>query len=76
MCQSSDRPNGYERPGNRYVVPAAIVPMHLRLTYLQIWNVLHFDFSGSTEICEEQGRTHYVLDYHGTQPEISILKVA
>jgi zeaxanthin glucosyltransferase len=27
-----------------------IVPMHLGLPYVQIWNVLHFDFSGSTPI--------------------------
>src|SRR6266478_2569615 len=27
-----------------------IVPMHLRLPYVQIWNVLHFDFSGSTPL--------------------------
>jgi zeaxanthin glucosyltransferase len=27
-----------------------IVPMHLRLPYVQIWNVLHFDSSGSTPI--------------------------
>jgi zeaxanthin glucosyltransferase len=25
-----------------------LVPMHLRLPYVQIWNVLHIDFSGST----------------------------
>jgi hypothetical protein len=24
--------------------------MHLRLPYVQIWNILHFDFSGSTPI--------------------------
>jgi zeaxanthin glucosyltransferase len=28
-----------------------IVPLHLRLPYVQIWNVLHFDFSGSTPLC-------------------------
>jgi len=27
-----------------------IVPMHLRLPYVQIWNVLHFDSSGSTPL--------------------------
>jgi zeaxanthin glucosyltransferase len=27
-----------------------IVPMHLRLPYVQIWNVLHFDLSGSTPL--------------------------
>lgn len=27
-----------------------IVPMHLRLPYVQIWNVLHFDVSGSTPL--------------------------
>jgi len=27
-----------------------IVPMHLRLSYVQIWNVLHFDSSGSTPL--------------------------
>ncbi len=27
-----------------------MVPMHLRLPYVQIWNVLHFDFSGSTPL--------------------------
>jgi zeaxanthin glucosyltransferase len=27
-----------------------IVPMHLGLPYVQIWNVLHFDFSGSTPL--------------------------
>src|SRR6266481_1592353 len=27
-----------------------IVPMHLRLPYIQIWNVLHFDSSGSTPL--------------------------
>jgi zeaxanthin glucosyltransferase len=27
-----------------------IVPMHLRLPYVQIWNVLHYDSSGSTPI--------------------------
>ena len=27
-----------------------IVPMHLHLPYVQIWNVLHFDFSGSTPL--------------------------
>ena len=27
-----------------------LVPMHLRLPYVQIWNVLHFDFSGSTPL--------------------------
>jgi MGT family glycosyltransferase len=27
-----------------------IVPMHLRLPYVQIWNILHFDFSGSTPL--------------------------
>jgi zeaxanthin glucosyltransferase len=27
-----------------------IVPLHLRLPYVQIWNVLHFDFSGSTPL--------------------------
>jgi zeaxanthin glucosyltransferase len=27
-----------------------LVPMHLRLPYVQIWNILHFDFSGSTPI--------------------------
>jgi zeaxanthin glucosyltransferase len=28
----------------------ALVPMRLRLPYVQIWNVLHFDFSGSTPL--------------------------
>src|ERR1700756_2662412 len=27
-----------------------IVPMHLDLPYVQVWNVLHFDFSGSTPL--------------------------
>jgi len=27
-----------------------LVPMHLRLPYVQIWNILHFDFSGSTPL--------------------------
>jgi zeaxanthin glucosyltransferase len=27
-----------------------VVPMHLRLPYVQIWNVLHFDSSGSTPL--------------------------
>jgi zeaxanthin glucosyltransferase len=27
-----------------------LVPMHLRLPYVQIWNVLHFDSSGSTPL--------------------------
>ena len=27
-----------------------LVPMQLRLPYVQIWNVLHFDFSGSTPL--------------------------
>ena len=27
-----------------------LVPMHLRQPYVQIWNVLHFDFSGSTPL--------------------------
>ena len=27
-----------------------IVPMHLRLPYVQIWNILHLDFSGSTPL--------------------------
>jgi len=27
-----------------------IVPMHLRLPYVQIWNVLHYDSSGSTPL--------------------------
>jgi zeaxanthin glucosyltransferase len=27
-----------------------MVPMHLRLPYVQIWNVLHFDLSGSTPL--------------------------
>ena len=27
-----------------------LVPMHLRLPYIQIWNILHFDFSGSTPL--------------------------
>ncbi|MBV8213675.1 MAG: glycosyl transferase [Verrucomicrobia bacterium] len=27
-----------------------IVPIHLRLPYVQIWNILHFDFSGSTPL--------------------------
>jgi zeaxanthin glucosyltransferase len=27
-----------------------LVPMRLRLPYVQIWNVLHFDFSGSTPL--------------------------
>jgi MGT family glycosyltransferase len=27
-----------------------IVPMHIGLPYVQIWNVLHFDFSGSTPL--------------------------
>jgi zeaxanthin glucosyltransferase len=27
-----------------------VVPMHLGLPYVQIWNVLHFDFSGSTPL--------------------------
>src|SRR5215469_544765 len=27
-----------------------IVPMHLRLPYVQVWNVLHFDVSGSTPL--------------------------
>jgi len=27
-----------------------IVPMHLGLPYVQVWNILHFDFSGSTPL--------------------------
>jgi zeaxanthin glucosyltransferase len=27
-----------------------IVPLHLGLPYVQVWNVLHFDFSGSTPL--------------------------
>jgi zeaxanthin glucosyltransferase len=27
-----------------------LVPMHLGLPYVQIWNILHFDFSGSTPL--------------------------
>jgi zeaxanthin glucosyltransferase len=27
-----------------------LVPMHLRLPYVQIWNILHLDFSGSTPL--------------------------
>jgi zeaxanthin glucosyltransferase len=27
-----------------------IVPMHLRLPYVQIWNILHFDSTGSTPV--------------------------
>jgi zeaxanthin glucosyltransferase len=27
-----------------------VVPMHLRLPYVQIWNILHFDSSGSTPV--------------------------
>jgi zeaxanthin glucosyltransferase len=27
-----------------------IVPMHLRLPYIHIWNILHYDFSGSTPL--------------------------
>ena len=27
-----------------------IVPMHLRLPYVQIWNILHYDLSGSTPV--------------------------
>jgi zeaxanthin glucosyltransferase len=27
-----------------------LVPMHLRLPYVQIWNILHFDSSGSTPV--------------------------
>src|SRR5258708_1116787 len=27
-----------------------IVPMHLRLPYVQIWNILHYDSSGSTPV--------------------------
>src|SRR6201988_1544086 len=27
-----------------------ILPMHLGLPYVQVWNVLHFDFSGSTPL--------------------------
>ncbi len=27
-----------------------LVPLHLRLPFVQIWNVLHFDFSGSTPL--------------------------
>jgi zeaxanthin glucosyltransferase len=27
-----------------------LVPMHLRLPYVQIWNILHFDSSGSTPL--------------------------
>jgi zeaxanthin glucosyltransferase len=27
-----------------------LVPMHLHIPYVQIWNVLHFDFSGSTPL--------------------------
>ena len=39
-----------------------IVPMHLRLPYVQIWNVLHFDVSGSTPL------TFYSWP-HETNPE-------
>jgi hypothetical protein len=28
--------------------------MHLRLPYVQIWNILHFDFSGSTPLAERE----------------------
>jgi MGT family glycosyltransferase len=27
-----------------------LVPMHLRLPYVQIWNILHYDLSGSTPV--------------------------
>jgi zeaxanthin glucosyltransferase len=27
-----------------------LVPMHLRLAYVQIWNILHYDLSGSTPV--------------------------
>jgi zeaxanthin glucosyltransferase len=27
-----------------------LVPMHLGLPYVQVWNILHFDFSGSTPL--------------------------
>ena len=30
--------------------PLEVVSMHLRLPYVQIWNILHFDFSGSTPL--------------------------
>jgi zeaxanthin glucosyltransferase len=30
--------------------PVEVVSMHLRLPYVQIWNILHFDFSGSTPL--------------------------
>jgi zeaxanthin glucosyltransferase len=43
---------GVTSPGMKNACAAApeLVPMHLRLPYVQIWNVLHFDFSGSTPL--------------------------
>jgi zeaxanthin glucosyltransferase len=46
-----------------------IVPMHLRLPYVQIWNVLHWDFSGSTPL------TLYSWP-HETSPEALARNVA
>jgi zeaxanthin glucosyltransferase len=46
-----------------------IVPMHLGLPYVQIWNTLHFDVSGSTPIC--------IYDWpHETSPEARARNVA
>jgi zeaxanthin glucosyltransferase len=39
-----------------------VVPMNLRLPYVQVWNVLHFDASGSTPL------TFYSWP-HETNPE-------
>jgi len=46
-----------------------LVPMHLRLPYVQIWNVLHWDFSGSTPL------TLYSWP-HETSPEALARNVA
>ena len=46
-----------------------IVPMHLRLPYVQIWNVLHFDSSGSTPLALYSW-------HHETSPEALARNVA
>jgi zeaxanthin glucosyltransferase len=46
-----------------------IVPMHLRLPYVHVWNVLHFDLSGSTPLSLYGWR-------HETGPEAQARNVA
>jgi MGT family glycosyltransferase len=46
-----------------------IVPIHLGLPYVQVWNVLHFDVSGSTPIC--------IYDWpHESSPEAQARNIA